>query len=64
VDTAGGNAIYLAGLPESPLENVRLDNVTATGEHGFIAYNARELKLDRVSVEARNGIAMRFVNVS
>ena len=64
LDTVGGNAIYLAGLPESPLVNVRLDNMTATGEHGFIAYNVRELKLDRVSVEARNGSAMRFVNVS
>lgn len=63
LDTVGGNAIYLAGLPESPLENVRLDNVIATGEHGFIAYNVRELKMDRVAVEARNGSAMQFVNV-
>lgn len=64
LDTVGGNAIYLAGLPESPLENVRLDNVTATGEHGFVAYNARGLKLNQVSVEARNGTAMRFINVT
>jgi exo-poly-alpha-galacturonosidase len=38
LDTVGGNAIYLAGLPESPSEDVRVDNVTVTGEHGSIAY--------------------------
>jgi len=63
LDTVSGNAIYLAGLPESPLEDIRLENVTATGEHGFFAYNVRGLSLDRVSVEARNGTSMRFVNV-
>lgn len=64
LDAVGGTAIYLAGLPESPLKNVHLDNVTAIGEHGFIAYNARGLSLNHVSVEARKGVAMRFVNVS
>lgn len=63
LDTVGGNAIYLAGLPESPLENIRLENVTATGEHGFIANNIRGLVLDNVSVEACDGKAMRFDNV-
>jgi polygalacturonase len=63
IDTVGGNAIYLAGLPESPLENIRLENVTAIGVHGFTAYNVRALTLDNVSVEARDGHAMHFVNV-
>jgi exo-poly-alpha-galacturonosidase len=63
IDTVGGNAIYLAGLPESPLENIRLENVTAIGVHGFTAYNVRALTLDNVSVEARDGHALHFVNV-
>jgi hypothetical protein len=63
LDTVGGNAIYLTGLPESPLENVRFENVTATGETGFIANNVRGLSLDKVTVKARNGDAMRFTNV-
>lgn len=63
LDTVGGNAIYLTGLPESPLENIHLENVTAVGKHGFIANNIRGLTLDRVSVEAREGTAMRFSNV-
>lgn len=63
LDTVGGNAIYLTGLPESPLENIRLEHVTAVGKHGFVANNIRGLVLDHVSVEAREGSAMRFVNV-
>jgi len=63
LDTVAGNAIYLTGLPESPLENIRLENVTAIGEHGFIANNINGLVLNKVSVEARDGKAMRFDNV-
>ena len=63
LDTIAGNAIYLTGLPESPLENIRLENITAAGKHGFIANNVRGLVLDNVSVDAREGLAMRFFNV-
>jgi polygalacturonase len=63
LDTVGGNAIYLSGLPESPLENIRLENVSAVGEHGFIANNIRGLVMNRVSVDARDGKGVRFVNV-
>lgn len=63
VDTVGGNAIYLAGLPERPLENIRFENVTAIGTHGFIGMNIRGLVLDRVAVDAREGNAMQFSNV-
>jgi hypothetical protein len=63
LDTVGGNAIYLSGLPESPLEDIRLENVKAIGVHGFTANNVRGLVLDHVSVDARDGNAMRFVNV-
>jgi hypothetical protein len=63
LDTVAGNAIYLTGLPESPLENIRLENITAIGKHGFIANNVNGLMLNNVSVEAREGKAMRFDNV-
>ena len=63
LDTVGGNAIFLNGLPESLLENIRLENVTAIGRHGFIANNVNGLVLNKVSVEAREGTDMRFDNV-
>jgi len=63
LETIGGNAIYLTGLPESPLEDIRLVNVRAVGKYGFVANNIRGLVLDHVTVDAREGTAMRFVNV-
>jgi polygalacturonase len=63
IDTVGGNAIYLCGLPERPLENIRFENVTAIGKHGLIATNIRGLTLDQVAVDAREGKAMRFTRV-
>lgn len=64
LETVGGHAIYLAGLPESPLQNIRFENVTAKGTQGFVAYNVRGLVLNGLSVEARDGKAMDVVNVS
>jgi exo-poly-alpha-galacturonosidase len=53
LDTITGNAIYLAGLLESPLQNIRLENVNAIGKYGLKANNIRGLVLDNVSVESR-----------
>jgi polygalacturonase len=63
LDTVGGNAIYLCGLPESPLENIRLENVHAIGLHGFVANNVRGLLRENVTVEARDGTPPRLLNV-
>lgn len=52
VDTVAGNAIYLTGLPESPLENICLKNVTAHGKFGLKAYNIDGLKMENVSVKS------------
>ena len=49
LDTVDSSAIYLTGLAENPLENIRFENVTASGVHGFIANNIRGLVLDNVS---------------
>jgi polygalacturonase len=64
LETVGGHAIYLAGLPESPLRNIRFENVTAKDTQGFAAYNVRGLVLNGLSVEARDGKTMDIVNVS
>ncbi|MGF7144448.1 polygalacturonase [Anaerotaenia torta] len=64
LDTATGNAIFLAGLPEAPLENITLENVTALGKTGMKAYNIDGLHLKNVSVSAREGEAVMLHNVN
>jgi len=64
VDTVGGNAIWLAGLPEMPLERIVLDNVKAKGITGFIAANVRGLILRNVTVECQEGPVETFENVT
>jgi exo-poly-alpha-galacturonosidase len=63
LDTYTGNAIFMAGLPESPLKNIRLENVTAIGKHGMKAYNMESLVLENVSNAAREGDIMLLENV-
>jgi len=63
LDTYAGNAIYLAGLPESHLKNIYFENVKATGKYGFKAYNVDGLYLTDVSVVSRQDEPFVFKNV-
>ncbi|MCX7715556.1 MAG: glycoside hydrolase family 28 protein [Clostridia bacterium] len=53
LETSAGNAIYLTGLPESPLENIRFENIEAVGKYGFKASNIEGLVLDNVSIVSK-----------
>lgn len=64
VDTVGGNAIYLSGLPERHLEDIRLVNVMARGRYGMKAYNVDGLYMENVEVRAQEGAPYAFENVS
>lgn len=55
VDTCGGNAIYICGLPEKHLENITLENVIASGKYGMKAYYVDGLEMKNVIVSAREG---------
>ena len=50
--TLAGNAIYLAGLPENSLKNIRLENVNAVGKYGMKACNVDGLVMENVKVTA------------
>lgn len=63
LETVGGNAIYLAGLPESPLINITLDNVTARGKRGMKAMNIDGLCMNNVTVVSCEDDAYYFKNV-
>lgn len=64
LDTKAGNAIFLAGLPESPLENILLENINASGKYGMKAKNIKGLAVTNVSVASREDEAYWYENVS
>lgn len=57
------NAIYMGGLPESPLENITFEDVTVDGKFGLKAYNVRGLTLKNVKVTSELEKEPVFVNV-
>ena len=50
VDTVGGNAVYLCGLPEMPFRNIYMENVKAHGKYGMKVKNIENLQLINVDV--------------
>jgi polygalacturonase len=63
LDTLTGNAIYLTGLPESPLKNIQLHNISATGKYGLKANNIRGFIMTDVSVKSREDENYIYNNV-
>ena len=63
VDTIGGNAIYVSGLPEMHCENITLENIRAKGKYGMKAYFTDGLKVNNVEVKAENGEAFEYRDV-
>ncbi len=57
------NAIYLAGLPESPLDNITLENVAAEGAGGMKAYNINGLTMKNVEVITPDNEKYHYENV-
>lgn len=53
VDTIGGNAIYISGLPEMHCQNITLENVEAVGKDGMKVYFTDNLKMNNVTVTTK-----------
>ncbi len=51
VETVGGTAIYLCGLPEMPLGLIHLENIRAKGINGMYIANTSKLIMKNVEVE-------------
>lgn len=62
--TKMSSAIYLAGLPESPLQNIFMENIRAEGKYGMKAYNVQGLTERGVSVTAQEGEERIYKNVN
>lgn len=63
VKTVGGNAMWIAGLPESPLENIYLRNINAHGKNGLKAYNIKGISIENVNVKSDEDMDWMFKNV-
>ena len=63
IETEEGYGIYVAGLPESPVRNISLENVTAHGKSGMLAVNVDGLSMNHVEVKAKEGDDIRMKQV-
>lgn len=61
--TVGGNAIYLTGLPESPLVDIALENIVAEGIYGLKANNIKKLSMKNSSVCSKEEDSYQFKNI-
>lgn len=55
-------AIDIEGLPEMPIEGLRLNNVTASAKSGMSARNTKGMELHNVEVNAASGPALSLEN--
>jgi len=52
----GRTAIAVEGLPEMPVEGLRLSDIVATSQTGLTAFNTSGLELHNVRINAENGV--------
>jgi polygalacturonase len=57
------NAIVLQGLPEMPLRNITLKNVTITAQKGVSITDAENISFENVRVENKTGEPLKTVRV-
>jgi polygalacturonase len=50
-------AVSIEGLPEMPIEGLRLTDIIANAKEGLRAFNTKGLELRNVRIDAENGIA-------
>ena len=55
-------AVIMAGLPEMFTENILLDNVSITAEHGMVCMDARNIELKNIEVINAKGPALHVYN--
>jgi polygalacturonase len=57
-----GQAIDVQGLPEMPLQNIQLKNVSISARRGLSCANADQVKLIQAEILPQNGSVMAFHN--
>jgi polygalacturonase len=57
------NAIVLQGLPEMPLDNITLKNVSITSQFGVSVTDAKNIMFQNVQVDSQSGPPLRTIRV-
>jgi len=57
-----GQAVRISGLPEQPIEDLILENVTMAAREGAACSNVKDLRLANVAVVPASGPSMRIQN--
>lgn len=57
-----GSAMWIQGLPEMPVQNVRLENVAITAARGARLIDVAGFQCDRVQIDAAEGPVMSMLN--
>ncbi|MCG3120082.1 MAG: hypothetical protein ALAOOOJD_02683 [bacterium] len=55
-------AVELLGLPEMPLQNIELKNVSISAQKGLVGMNASHVKLTNVEILSQSGPVLAFHN--
>ncbi len=55
-------AIFLQGLPEMPIQQIELENVTISSQSGFSAVDAQEIKLTGLNLHAQKSPVFALTN--
>lgn len=58
--TGAQTALIVNGLPEMPLENVRISNFHATSKRGVIAHYAKDMQLDCLQLQTMTGPVIKL----
>lgn len=56
------NSIIVWGLPERPIEGVKLRNLNITAQRGAVVYHATGIRFDHVQLNAGNGAVLTTFN--
>ncbi len=57
-------AIRIVGLPDSPIENVRFENIRIKSTEGVLCRNAKDLHFKNIDISPAKGAVFTFDNVS
>jgi len=57
-------AVALQGLPEMPIQDIELENIDITADRGFVAMDARNIRLSEIKIRPKQGPVFLLRNTS